>query len=89
MYNVRGNWNPQRKCFIRGYGFLLHYIANCPCNIVYTANNSINPTSQKTSLAIFLLIENALEGKIWLIQIWFGYYFGEDYAKAISIPDKA
>jgi hypothetical protein len=23
---------------------------------------------------MFLLIENALEGKIWLNQIWFGYY---------------
>jgi hypothetical protein len=28
------------------------------------------------SLAIFLSIENALEGKIWLNQIWFGYYSG-------------
>jgi hypothetical protein len=34
-------------------------------------------------MAIFLLIENALEGKIWLNQIVFGYYFGQDNAKAI------
>jgi hypothetical protein len=28
-----------------------------------------------------------LEGKIWLNQIWFGNYLGEDDAKARSIPD--
>jgi hypothetical protein len=32
--------------------------------------------SDVISLAIFLLTENALEGKIWLNCIWFGYYFG-------------
>jgi hypothetical protein len=37
------------------------------------------------SLAFFLSIENALEGKILLDQIWFGYYFGYNDAKASSI----
>jgi uncharacterized membrane protein len=33
------------------------------------------------------LIENGLEGKIWPIQIWFGYDFEYvDDAKASSIP---
>jgi hypothetical protein len=39
------------------------------------------------SVWLFSLIENALEGKIWINQIWFGYYLGEEDAKANSIPD--
>jgi hypothetical protein len=38
--------------------------------------------------ANFLLVANALVGKIWLLnQIWLGYCIGYDNAKASSIPE--
>jgi hypothetical protein len=43
-------------------------------------------TFKPVKISRFTVIENALACMIWLNQIWFGYYFGKDDAKASSIP---